>query len=101
MTFEEWWNTTGIACIGMQPGDVYRAARDTARAAWEAATKAEREACAQIAKNRSLLDPSAVARTAYWTASKNIAADIRAKGVSHEPQSLLPPQQARAYPRFR
>lgn len=51
MTFEYWWKTTGIASMGMQPGDVYRAARDTALAAWEAATKAEREACAQVCES--------------------------------------------------
>lgn len=61
MTFEYWWETTGIANMGMQPGDVYRAARDTALAAWEAATNAEREACARLCESRQTPGTGSVA----------------------------------------
>jgi hypothetical protein len=40
----------------------------------------EREACAKLAQNRYLADASEKDRTAHYTACKNIAADIRARG---------------------
>jgi hypothetical protein len=45
---------------------------------------AEREACAQLAQNRGLLDASEKERIAHYTACSNIAEAIRARGVSGE-----------------
>ena len=42
MTFEEWWST-----------GTYGIAYDAAKAAWEAATKVDRERCAAICDNNA------------------------------------------------
>ena len=40
----------------------------------------EREACANVAENRILAEASDVEKVAYYTACKNIATQIRARG---------------------
>jgi hypothetical protein len=44
------------------------------------AVKAEREACAKIAENRLLTEASDIEKIAHYTACKNIASEIRARG---------------------
>jgi hypothetical protein len=41
---------------------------------------AEREACAKVAENRILVETSKTEKVAYYTACKNIATEIRARG---------------------
>jgi hypothetical protein len=40
----------------------------------------EREACAKVAENRILAEASDIEKVAYYTACKNIAKEIRARG---------------------
>jgi len=40
----------------------------------------EREACAKIAENRLLTEASDIEKIAHYTACKNIASEIRARG---------------------
>lgn len=80
MNFEYWWKTTGIASMGMQPGDVYRAARDTALAAWEAATNAEREACAILCDETVTLLSGDPVLQGMADGAADCAAAIRARG---------------------
>lgn len=54
MTFVEWCEQTGRAYLVDDAG---------AKAAWDAATAAEREACAKVCE--SLLDPEIESNTAY------------------------------------
>lgn len=79
MTFEYWWKTTGIASMGMQPGDVYRAARDTALAAWDAATKAERDECSKVCEYRTEQSSDHPVLAALAEGAKGCAAAIRAR----------------------
>jgi hypothetical protein len=44
------------------------------------AAEAEREACAKIAENRALIEASDIEKIAHYTACKNIANQIRARG---------------------
>jgi hypothetical protein len=43
-------------------------------------TAKEREACAKVAENRILAEASKTEKVAYYTACKNIATQIRARG---------------------
>lgn len=48
MTFDEWWKNAQFYSVG-DPGAFNAALREIAQSAWNAATKAEREACAELA----------------------------------------------------
>ena len=71
ITFEEWWvERHGINWLARESS----ATRDEARAAWYAATKAEREACAKLADE--------IAYGPYELSGREIGEAIRARGNS-------------------
>lgn len=65
--------------MGMQPNDVMRAAYDVARAAWEAATKAERDECAKVCEYRTEQSSDHPVLAALAEGAKGCAAAIRAR----------------------
>lgn len=70
MTFKEWWDSTNVGT-----------AIEFAKAAWEAATKAEREACAKACEAEAVDAAATNEQTdhAYNTALTHAAAAIRAR----------------------